>query len=172
MVCFRPKLYEPSYCRQNLYIQRYIFGHKCIFKTKGLIILSAHRTQIFTECLTPYRGITFWAWWHVSDGTALHLSTQYPKFRSRPSTQPLGHAADIPCNAFIFCWLKSRKRMSLNCLFLKYNCVISLLALKTIQIDILYMFLCSLFKKLWWNRWYLGNTAAILDLVNFHRFKS
>ena len=35
--------------------------------------------------------------------------------------------------------------MRLNCLFIKYNCVISFFALKTIQIDILYMFLCSLF---------------------------
>ena len=39
-------------------------------------------------------------------------STQYPKFRSRPSTQPLGHVADILCYVFIFFWLKS----SLNCL--------------------------------------------------------
>ena len=68
-------------------------------------------------------------------------STQYPKFRSRPSTQPLGRVADILCYVFKFCWLKS----SLNCLFLKYNSVISFLALKTIQIDVLYSFLCSLF---------------------------
>ena len=34
-----------------------------------------------------------------------------------------------------------------NCLFLKYNGVISFLVLKTIQIDIFYMFLCSLFKS-------------------------
>ena len=75
-------------------------------------------------------------------------STQYPKFRSRPSTQPLGHVADILRYDFIFCWLKSKKS-SLNCLFIKYNGVISFLTLKTIQIDILYMFFCSLFQKLW-----------------------
>ena len=47
-MCYRPHLCRPikwyvfarncigpSYFRQNLYIQRYIFGHKCIFKTKG-----------------------------------------------------------------------------------------------------------------------------------------
>ena len=38
----------PRYFRQNLYIKRSIFGHKCIFKAKGLSILSAHRTRIFT----------------------------------------------------------------------------------------------------------------------------
>ena len=64
-----------------------------------------------------------------------------------------------------------RKKSRLNCLFLKYIGVISFLVLKTIQIDILYMFLCSLFQKLWWNKYYPGNMAAILDLVNFHRFK-
>ena len=70
-ICYCPNLYRPikwyvyaknciglSYFRQNLYIHRYIFGHKCIFKTKGSTILSAHRTQIFTECPTPYRGLT------------------------------------------------------------------------------------------------------------------
>ena len=54
-VCYCPNLYRPikwyvfarnctgpSYCRQNLYIQRYIFGPKCIFNTKGSTILSAH----------------------------------------------------------------------------------------------------------------------------------
>ena len=54
-------------------------------------------------------------------------STQYPKFRSRPSTQPPGHVEDILC------------------LFIKYNGGISFLALKTIQIDIICMFLCLLF---------------------------
>ena len=49
---------------------------------------------------------------------------------------------------FKLCWLKSRK-IELYCLFLKYNSVISFVALKNIQIDILYSFLCSLFKKLW-----------------------
>ena len=72
-------------------------------------------------------------------------STQYPKVRSRPSTQPLVHVADILYYVFIFLLLKS----SLNCLFLKYNRVISFLALKTIQIDISDMFLCSLFQMLW-----------------------
>ena len=75
-VCYCPNLYSsnkwyayarnyigPSFFRQNVYIQRYIFGQKCIFKTKGL---SAHRTQIFTECTTPYRGMTSWAWRDVS----------------------------------------------------------------------------------------------------------
>ena len=60
-VCYRPNLCRliilyvfarncigPSYFRQNVYIQRYIFGHKCIFKSKGLTVLSAHRNQIFT----------------------------------------------------------------------------------------------------------------------------
>ena len=41
------------------------------------------------------------------------------------------------------------KKIDLNCLFLQYNGVISFLVLKTIQIDILYMFLCLLFQKLW-----------------------
>ena len=36
-------------------------------------------------------------------------STQYPKFRSRPSTQPLGHVADILYYVFIFLLLKSGK---------------------------------------------------------------
>ena len=40
-------------------------------------------------------------------------------------------------------------KSSLNCLFLRYNGVVSVRALKTIQIDILYMFLCLLFQKLW-----------------------
>ena len=119
-MCYCPSLYRPnkwyayarncigpSYFRQNLYIQRYIFGHKCIFETKGLTILFAHRTQIFTECTTPYWCITSWAWWDVSK-LALP-STQYPKFRSRPSTQPLGHVADNLCYVFIFCWLKLNK---------------------------------------------------------------
>ena len=97
----------PSYFRQNVYIQRYIFGHKCIFKTKVFTILSAHRTQIFAECPTPYRGITSWARWHVSE-LALP-STQYPKFRSRPSTKPFGYVTYNLCYVFIFCWLKSKK---------------------------------------------------------------
>ena len=119
-VCYCPNLHRPvkwyvyarncigpSYFRQNLYVQRYIFGHKCIFMTKGLTILSAHRTQIFTECPIPYGEITSWAWWDV---TELALpSTHYPKFRSRPSTQPLGHVADNLCYVVIFCWLKSKK---------------------------------------------------------------
>ena len=119
-VCYCPNLYRPnkwydyarncigpSYFRQNLYIPRYIFGHKYILKTKGLTILSAHRNQIFTECTTPYRGITFWAWWDVS-WLALP-STQYSKFWSRPSTQPLGHVADNLCYVFILFWLKLKK---------------------------------------------------------------
>ena len=155
-VCYCPNLYRhikwyvyarkcmgTSYFRQNVYIQRYIFGHKCIrTKTKGLTILYEHQTKIFTECPTPYRGITSWAWWGASE-LALP-SPKYPKFRSRPSTQPLGHGADNLCYIFIFSWLKSTKT-SLNCLFLKYNGIISFLVLKTIQIDILYMFVCSLF---------------------------
>ena len=28
--------YRACYFRQNMYIQSYIFGHKCIFKSKGL----------------------------------------------------------------------------------------------------------------------------------------
>ena len=36
-------------------------------------------------------------------------STQYPKFRSRPSTQPLGRVADILYYVFKFCWLRLRK---------------------------------------------------------------
>ena len=36
-------------------------------------------------------------------------STQYPKVRSRPSTQPLGHVAYILYYVFIFLLLKSRK---------------------------------------------------------------
>ena len=71
-------------------------------------------------------------------------STQSPKFRSRPSTQPLRHVADI----YGFIFLVEIEK-NLNCLFLKYNGVISFLALKTIQIDILFMFLCSLLHKLW-----------------------
>ena len=131
-VCHCPNLYrpdkwhvyarsciEPSYFRQNLYIQRYIFGHKCICKTK--------------------HG----AWWDVYQ-LALP-STQYPEFRSRPST-PLGHVADNLCYVFIFCRLKLKKNK------FKLNGVISFRVLKTIQIDIVYMFLCSLFQKLWWNR--------------------
>ena len=68
-MCYCPNLYRPNkwyayarncigpcYFRQNLYIQRYIFDEKCIFKTKGLTILSAHRAQIFTECTTPIGG--------------------------------------------------------------------------------------------------------------------
>ena len=69
-------------------------------------------------------------------------STQYPKYRSGPSTQPLGHL----CYVFKLCWLKSRK---IEFKLFIYNSVISFLALKTIQIDILYSFLCSLFQKLW-----------------------
>ena len=42
----------------------------------------------------------------------------------------------------------NREKSSLNCLFLKYNDVISFLALTTIQIDILYMFLCSFFGEI------------------------
>ena len=71
------------------------------------------------------------------------LITQYSKFRSRPSTQPLGHVADILCYVLKFCWLKLR----LNCLFLNYNSVISFLALKTIQIDILYSFFYAHYFK-------------------------
>ena len=47
---------------------------------------------------------------------------------------------------FYIVLVKIKKKSSLNCLFLKYNGVISFLVLKTIQIDI-YMFLCSLFKS-------------------------
>ena len=76
-------------------------------------------------------------------------STHYPKFRSRSSTQPLGHVAYIVCYVFYILLVKIEKKSSLNCLFSKYKGVISFPALKTIEIDILYMFLCSLFQMLW-----------------------
>ena len=41
------------------------------------------------------------------------------------------------------------KKIKFKLFILKYNGVISFLVLKTIQIDVLYMFLCSLFQKLW-----------------------
>ena len=73
-------------------------------------------------------------------------SIQYTKFRSRPNTQPLGHVADTLCYVFIYFWLKSRK-IAFKLFFFKYNVVISFSASKNIQIDISYMFLCSLFEK-------------------------
>ena len=72
---------------------------------------------------------------------------------------------------FYILLVKIEKKSYLNCLFLKYNGVTSFFVLKNIQIDILYMFLCSLFQNLCWNKYYLGNMATILDLVIFYRFK-
>ena len=136
-----------------------IFGKICIFKGIFLSRNVYSRLRIWLSCLhtepkfspsapPPIGGITSWAWWDVSE---LELpSTQYPKFRSRPRTQPLGHVGDNLGYA-MFSYLLVKIKIKFKLFILKCNGVISFLVLKTIQIDVLYMFLCSLFQKLWWN---------------------